>query len=250
MSTPLSDPPSAPSRPPPRQLVLDLPVREARALEDFLPAPCNRAAYDAVLAWPDWPGSVLCLVGPEGCGKSHLAAVWAARAGAVALRARDLVGPEAALMRLDRARAAVWDDAAEPPDERALLHLLNSLAERRGHLLLAARVPPARWALSLPDLRSRLAAAATVAVAPPDDALLAALLVKQLRDRGLVVAPSLVDYLVARMERSFAGLRRLVRALDRTALAVRRPLGPALARMVLDELAALRDSDAARADGA
>lgn len=52
------------------------------------------------------------------------------------------------------------------------------------------------------------------------------------------------------MERSFAGLRRLVRALDRAALATRRPLGPGLARMVLDELQALRESEAARAETA
>lgn len=242
--------PPAPGQRVPRQLVLDLPVREAQALEDFLPAPCNRAALEAVLAWPRWPGPVLCLVGPEGCGKSHLAAVWAARAQPVTVRPCDLVSPSAALERLGAARAALWDEACEPADERGLLHLINALAERSGHLLLVGRLPPTRWVLTLPDLRSRLAAAPIAEIAPPDDALLAALLVKQLRDRNLSLAPSLVEYLIARMERSFAGLRRLVRALDRAALATRRPLGPGLARMVLDELQALRESEAARAETA
>lgn len=234
---------------PARQLVLDLPVREARALSDFLPAPCNRAALQAVLAWPGWPGPALCLVGPEASGKSHLAAIWTARARAVVIRAGDLVGPQTALARLGIGRAALVDDADTVAEERALLHLLNYLVERRGHLLLTAREPPARWGVVLPDLRSRLLTATPVVLEPPDETLMAALLVKQLADRGLELAPGLLDYLLPRIERSFAGVRRLVRALDRASLARRRPLGPGLARMVLDELAALGETDPARDEG-
>lgn len=228
---------------PPRQLALDLPVVEGRALEDFLPAPCNRTALEAVLAWPAWPAPVLLLVGPEASGKSHLAAIWAARSSALRLRGQDLAEPRAALARLDGARVALCDDADLVVDERALLHLLNTIAERRGHLLLTARAAPPGWAVALPDLRSRLAALWKIALAAPDDALLAALLVKQLADRGLRVEPEVVAFLVARMERSFAGARRLVRALDRAALVAGRAIGPALARAVSAELEAARAAE-------
>lgn len=221
-----------------RQLVLDLPPTEGRGLADFLPAPCNRAALDAVLAWPAWPAPVLLLVGPEGSGKSHLAAIWAARAAALRLRGQDLAAAGTALDRLGAATTALCDDADLVLEERALLHLLNAVVERRGHLLLTARAAPPRWAPSLPDLRSRLAALPTVAVAPPDDALLSALLVKQLADRGVRAEPEVVGFLIARMERSFAGARRLARALDRASLVARRAIGPALARAVLAELEA------------
>lgn len=224
--------------PRPRQLALDLPVVEGVALEDFLPAPCNAAALEAVLAWPGWPAATLLLVGPEASGKSHLAAIWATRAAAVRLSGRDLAEPRAALARLGTARAALCDDADLVLEERALLHLLNATAERGGHLLLTARAAPPHWAPVLPDLRSRLAALWTIALSPPDDALLAALLVKQLADRGLRVEPEVVSFLGARMERSFAGARRLVRALDRAALVAGRAIGPALARSVLAELEA------------
>lgn len=228
---------------PPRQLALDLPVVEGRALEDFLPAPCNRAALEAVLAWPAWPAPALLLVGPEASGKSHLAAIWAARSGALRLRGQDLAEPRAALARLDGGRVALCDDADLVVEERALLHLLNAIGERRGHLLLTARAAPPAWAVVLPDLRSRLAALWTIALAPPDDALLAALLVKQLADRGLRVEPEVVTFLVARMERSFAGARRLARALDRAALVAGRAIGPALARTVAAELEAARAAE-------
>lgn len=221
-----------------RQMVLDLPPAEGLALEDFLPAPCNRAALDAVLAWPAWPGPVLLLVGPAGCGKSHLAAIWAARSSAVRLRGQDLRAPETALERLGAATAALCDDADAAPEERALLHLRNTLVERRGHLLLTAQAGPPPWNPALADLRSRLAAAWLVRIEPPDATLLAALLVKQLADLGQRVEPGVVEFLVARMERSFASARRLARGLDRTSLGLRRAIGPGLARLVLAELEA------------
>lgn len=231
-------PVARPAARPPRQLALDLPVTEGLGLEDFLPAPCNAAALDAVLAWPAWPAPALLLVGPEASGKSHLGAIWAARAHAVRLRGQDLASPSAALSRLGAARVAFCDDADLVVEERALLHLLNAVAERAGHLLLTARAAPPLWAPTLPDLRSRLAALRTVAVAPPDDALLSALLVKQFADRGLRAEPEVVAFLVARMERSFGFARKLVRALDRASLVARRAIGPALARAVLAELEA------------
>ena len=62
---------------PPRQLILDWPHQPSFAREDFLSAASNREALNAIDRWPDWPGRMLLLVGPEGSGKSHLAALWA-----------------------------------------------------------------------------------------------------------------------------------------------------------------------------
>ena len=104
---------------------------------------------------------------------------------------------------LGTARAVAIDDA-EGADEEALLHLYNMLAERQGHLLLAAREPPARWTIRLADLRSRLLAAPAVAVDAPDDALLGAVLVKLFADRQLRISEDLIAYLLPRIERSFA----------------------------------------------
>ena len=66
----------------PRQLVLALDHAESFAREDFLAGPSNAAALALIERWPDWPARVMALVGPEGSGKSHLASIWAAAAGA------------------------------------------------------------------------------------------------------------------------------------------------------------------------
>jgi len=227
------------SRPAPLQLAFAFPHPAGYRLEDFLPAPCNREALDAVLAWPDWPGPALVLHGPPGSGRTHLAHIWRERAQALLMTGAELWEVANPLERLGTARSLVVDDADLAAAPGLLLQLYNLLVERGGHLLLTAARPVEQWGLALPDLRSRLKAAASVRIAPPDDALLAALLIKQLADRRLSVAPQIVSYLVARMDRSFAAAGLLVEALDRASLRARKPVTMSLARLALEEMAAL-----------
>ncbi|MEO1681464.1 MAG: DnaA/Hda family protein [Pseudomonadota bacterium] len=216
-----------------QQLPLDLPVRVATGRDAFLVAPANALALKAVDGWRNWPSGRLALVGPEGSGKSHLAAVWADEADGLALDARDL--PDAT--GLDR-RAVVIEGgegiAGDSATEERMLHLHNHVVGSGGRLLITGRTAPARWPVGLADLASRLRAIPLARLEPPDDALLAALLVKLFEDRQLNVTPDLVSYLVPRMERSFAAAQNIVVALDAYALAKGRRLGPRLAAEVLD----------------
>jgi chromosomal replication initiation ATPase DnaA len=213
----------------PSQLTLGLSHRPALGRDDFLVASSNAEAVAWLDRWPDWPATALALHGPAGSGKSHLAQVWRRRSGAIEA-GRSFDPPV-----LAAAGAVVLDlgDAAGLADERALLHLYNLLAERRGHLLLVGREPPARWPVALPDLSSRLSTAPAVALLPPDDELRAAVMVKLFADRQLRVDAEVVTYLLQRLDRSFAAIGDIVAALDETALAERRPITVPLARAVL-----------------
>jgi DnaA regulatory inactivator Hda len=215
------------------QLVLDLPFTDGDRLEDFLRSPANADALDAVLEWPSWPAPALVLWGPTGSGRTHLARIWAGRSRARLLDANQLGAAPEAIEELGDARCCVIDDADQLHDDRTLFHLYNLVASRGGHLLLTANGPLGAWGIVLPDLLSRLKTAWSCRIHEPDDALLAALLVKQLQDRQLTVLPGVVAYLVSHMERSFAAARRLVRELDRASLRARRPLTLPLARAVL-----------------
>jgi len=213
------------------QLPFEFGHRPAFGGADFLVAPSNQEAVAWLDRWPHWPGPALALVGPAGSGKTHLAHVFQARAGALLLAPASLDGASLPDL-LGHARAAVLDDAEGAPEE-PFLHLYNMLAERRGHLLVLARHAPARWAIALADLRSRLLAAPVASIAAPDDALLAALLVKLFADRQVTVSDEVVAYLVARIERSFAAAQAAVTALDRAALAGHRRITVPLVRTVL-----------------
>jgi chromosomal replication initiation ATPase DnaA len=215
-----------------RQLALALEHAERLAREDFLDGPSNETALALIDSWPNWPARTLVIAGPEGSGKSHLAAIWAHAAGARLLAPRAL--HEAAVPGALATGALVVEDLAPGKfDERALFHLLNMAREVEAYLMLTTRTPPAGWMLAIGDLFSRLKALPVVAIAPPDDALLRAVLVKLFADRQLEVDEGLVGYLVARIERSFAAAREVVRQLDVAALQRRRPLTRALAAEIL-----------------
>jgi chromosomal replication initiation ATPase DnaA len=121
-------------------------------------------------------------------------------------------------MLLRDGRNAVVEDADRGVDEESLLHLYNEIAERRGHLLLTAREPVARWGLTLADLRSRLLALPSVTLGLADDELMQSVLVKLFADRQLRVEPGLIDFLVKRLERSLAAATRAVEILDKVSM--------------------------------
>jgi chromosomal replication initiation ATPase DnaA len=218
----------------PRQLALSLEHVESFAREDFLSGPSNAAALTLVETWPDWPARAVVLAGPAGSGKSHLASIWAARAGARFLLARSLVETKVPAA-LATGALVVEDLTPGAFDERALFHLINLVREEGAYLLLTAASPPAGWPVEIPDLASRLKAAPVVMLAPPDDALLRAVLVKLFADRQLAVDEALVGLLTMRIERTFQAARAVVAKLDQEAMQRKRPLTRALAAEVLRE---------------
>ena len=212
----------------PRQLVLALDHAESFAREDFLTGPSNAKALAMIERWPDWPARVMALIGPEGSGKSHLASIWAAQAGARSLAALALAHVD--LPAAFATGALVVEDLeANNFDERALFHLINLAREEDADVLITARSAPSGMAVGIRDLASRLRALPAVAMAPPDDALLRALIVKLAADRQLVFDAALVGYLANHIERSFAAARAAVGRLDEEALRQHRPVTRALA---------------------
>jgi chromosomal replication initiation ATPase DnaA len=220
----------------PRQLALALDHTESLTRDDFLVGPPNETALAMIERWPDWPGRVTALAGPAGSGKSHLASIWATQSGARFLSARAL--PETHLPAALATGALVVEDISDIElDERSLFHLLNLARQEEAWLLLTARTPPTQWRIGLADLSSRLRAAPALALAPPDDALLRAVIVKLFADRQLAVDENLVGYLVSRIERSFAAARSVVALLDQEALRRKRPVNRALATELLRDTA-------------
>ena len=223
---------------PARQLVFDLGHRPAHGRADFLVAPSNRDAVAWIDLWPDWPAPALVIYGPAACGKSHLSAVWRDRAGAALIGADELAGGRAAELfsrgshlAIDPVDPWIGDRAAET----TLFHLYNLAKEEGKTLLLTMRAAPVHLSFALPDLASRLRAAPCAPIHAPDETLLGAVLVKMFADRQLAFAPDALDYVLPRMERSFAAARDLVERADALALAEKRAVSVPLMRRLLME---------------
>lgn len=214
------------------QMALDLPARQDFSAAAFIAGPSNSAARDVLGRPDDWPRNVMALIGPEGAGKSHLAAIWAERQQAMVLPA-PMLGDR--LASLDPDCAMVIEDVDQGVDDDALFHLFNRAAEGGiPALLLTARTRPAQWTASVPDLVSRLRALVHVDLHEADDELLTRVLEKQLADRRAPVRPGVIDYLLPRMERSVAAVRILAERMDKLALVKKTPITRAIAREILD----------------
>lgn len=168
----------------------------------------NRAAV-ARFADVDGPVFATILTGPRRSGRSLLA------------------------RRTIASRGGRVFDRAEDADEEAVFHAWNGAQETRLPLILIADAAPPIWVVRLPDLASRLAATPHLAIGEPDDALFAALLVKLLSARGLSAPTDLAGFVLARVERSYLALHRVVEALDAHLLSRRARLSIPNAREAL-----------------
>ncbi|MCI4664611.1 MAG: DnaA/Hda family protein [Neomegalonema sp.] len=224
-----------------RQFVFDFPSSE-QPKASFLVTEANRDAARLVSA-PELWAPAACVVGPRGSGKTLLARDFFRDAH---FFAASVLGQEEALPQPDDpedagladaparllelvGQAGVGvvldqiDDVFEQDDsseaERALFHIFNRAAERGAKILLLARTPPARWPVALPDLRTRLRTAPVARIEGPDDALLAHLLRKRLSDLGFTIETPTIQYLLARLPRSFEAVEDAVRRVNERAWA-------------------------------
>jgi chromosomal replication initiation ATPase DnaA len=213
-----------------RQLTLDLAGPPSYEDDDFLVQPANAAAHAMIERWPDWPERLLLLTGPAGSGKSHLAAMWARRAGAVHLSRTETLDPQS----LGNPPRVVLEDCdRQTYPEAELFHLINRVREDGGALLATARLAPTLWGIRTPDLLSRLRLAPLVQIGRPDHALMRAVLAKLFFDRQIRIDEDVIDYAVRHCDESLEALRDFVEAVDQHSLAEGRRITRPLAARAL-----------------
>lgn len=215
------------------QLVFDLPHVPSWDEADFFITSRNESALALIARWPDWHSPAAIVFGPPQSGKTYLAKIWQNRSKAQFLEAPALAFH---LWSEPFAPLVVEDIDTSSFDETALFHHLNLAREHGSTMLLTAQTPPGQWNLTLPDLRSRIRSYPAMEIQPPDEEHLAALLVKHFSDRQIEVAPDVISYLMARMERSMAAAQQVAAHIDRLALAERRKITRAFAAKVFKEL--------------
>lgn len=216
----------------PAQLVMPFAPATSYNPADFIRGSANESALSLVERWPDWPYSLVVLHGPKGCGKTHLAHVFAARSHAVFIDPAR-IGTQPADALLTGGHAWVIDGLEAVRDEAALAQLINHARARGDYVFMTAAQPPAKLPLQLRDLQSRLAAMPEIALGLPDEALLMGVLAKEFADRQLRVAPDLLQYALTRLERSFEAAQQFAGWVDEASLATGKRVNLSLLRQLL-----------------
>lgn len=176
---------------------------------DFLVSEANAVAVRHLEGWRDWSLATSVLSGPALSGRSMLGRRFAAMSG-----------------------GRVIDDA-EGRDDLMLFNAWNDAQTSRRPLLLIGARAPTLWDVALPDLRSRLAAAPHVAIEEPDEPLAIALIERALGGVGANYAADLPDWLLRRIERSYAAIAQVTRLLNEAALSSGRKISVAMAKEAL-----------------
>ena len=218
------------------QLTFDLKNNPALDRDDFIVSKCNEDAIAWIDKWPDWPSATVGLnvFGASASGKTHLGSVWKNRSNAVWVN-DPIVDPIIIPEILGTRSNVVIDGFDNRWPGVPILHLYNLVRERGGSILIITPEPVSRLNVMPADLASRLATLPIVEIRRPDDDLIKGVMNKLFRDRQIMVASGVLDYLLLRMERSFSEALRLVNLLDSTSLSENNAVTLSLARKILNK---------------
>ena len=223
----------------PEQYLFNWPTNEKFAQANFLSSLSNEKAVKLIDKWPNWDRGnenfyALIIYGPAGCGKTHLSYVWRDISKARSITAKQLIAHE---FLESKNLVFIFDDIdryiSEPAIQEAFLHLFNWTKEQGGYLLLTATKRPKEWGVSLKDLSSRLLSLETVQIKTPDDYLLRAVIIKQFFDLQITLSDDVLNYMMPRIERSFNGVRQLVKNIDKLSRIEKKKISIAMVRRVI-----------------
>lgn|SRR5690625_639093 len=227
-----------------QQLILDIFPPSPQTLDNYIPGE-NAAAVDALRNCR--PGRAVYLWGPSGAGRSHLLRAVSNHAdGAYFSAEQDLAGL-AALTDADvMAQRLVAVDDVDQLDEHGqslLFRLYNRWRESGSGknafaLVVAGDRAPMAAALR-EDLRTRLGWDLSFRLHLLSDDDRARALQRQAQDRGLALAPEVINWLLTYYSRDMGHLSALLNALDRYSLERKR----AITVPLLKELLATRQTN-------
>ena len=225
------------------QLALDFPHRPSLGREDFMVANCNYEAVATIDLWPNWPYFAICIYGPTGCGKTHLANVFAQMVASQTPHPYRIPFIKASQLTKDMAHSLfetspqiVIEELDELRNQEALFHLYNTYRDLGGNILFTSSQAPARINFCLPDLRSRMNIVPALEIKAPDDELLMALLVKLFMDRQITPSQELLGFLLKNIQRSFSYTRKIVEEIDNISLAKKRAISISIAKEAIATL--------------
>lgn len=193
----------------------------------------NDTAMTIIRNPADWPTPALCLVGAPKAGKTTMARAWAADLGGEMLLPDQLDRMKHETLTAASTGLVVVDDADSARNEDNLLSLINLTASAGGRVLLTARSTPGGWRVKSADLASRLRSMPLAEIGPPDEAMLRGRLRAAGRRSYMRFSEELLDFLVVRLGRSYAGLEDYVTRLSGAVSDLNRAPTIPLARDVL-----------------
>ena len=218
-----------------KQLLLALVPGPEPSLENFFPGR-NAELHATLHAVISGASAERCLYlwGQPGCGRTHLlkATEAALRVRGVPARYLPAAGPWPEMP--DEVAALLIDDVEclDVPTQAAFFFVYNRLRERRGIVVAAGNLPPARLSLR-PDLVTRLGWGLTYQVYALSDAEKGQALKTHAAARAFELPEEVIEYLLRHFQRDLPSLIGVLEALDRYSMQTHRLITVPLLRELL-----------------
>ena len=214
------------------QLLLDFPVAESHAEEDFLVSATNADAWGLVEHFPNLLQSNSALIyGESGSGKTHLGECWRARHNGVMLDVASVGTAESG--QLWSSPYALLENIETIQDEIALFHLLRHAETTNSYLLLTAQPSAKMLPFTLPDLRSRLLALPCAGLLPPNEEVLVVFMNKFFADRQIRLNSDVIPYILKRSERSFGAVKIILEQAEKISLTYKKEITLPLLKTII-----------------
>lgn len=226
-----------------KQIPFDFKPRVFMGREDFMVAPCNKEAFQMVDSWPKWLSSGMIIYGPKGCGKSHLAHLFADKIRIFSPQPIRVSLVEASRINMrnvkriaEENQSIVIENLSPKVNAEALFHLFNLYNEEGRYMLWTSEIAPSHIGFALKDLQSRLNMLPCIAIKEPDDMMLRALIVKLFNDRQIIISSEILQYIVNNSQRSFKYIEELVNEIDNISLAFQSAVNYTVVRKAMEAL--------------
>ena len=215
-----------------KQQAIKFEFREAKNRENYIVGNSNANAIKWIDKYPNWKNSGLIIEGPKSSGKSHLVSVWQNKSNCSIFSSEQVNREE--INASDNNNLAV-ENLEHIRNYEFFLHLINFKKEKKLKYLLTTSQSITSLNISLSDINSRLLELPKVKITLPSDDLLKGLIIKLLKDKGIIITTKLLEYVITRIERSYEAVNLFIEDLNKISLEKKKNISISLIKEVIEK---------------
>ncbi len=208
-----------------KQEILKFHYKKNFLYKDLYKNSCNEIAINLIESWPKWSvdNRIICIYGPSGSGKSHIANIWKEKVNAIIYEGINH-------LTLDHiysiSNPLIFENLNSNHNwpEELLFEFFNEIKSSKNFLLITCNDNPLKFSWKLKDLISRISSFTNIEIKLPNDELIKKILVKQFSDRQLSLDKQFIDYISQRIERSYLAINNVVDIIDQLTLKYKKPV--------------------------
>lgn len=215
-----------------KQETIKFQFRESNNRESYIVGDSNINAIKWIDKYPCWQSSGLIIEGPKSSGKSHLVNLWQKKSNCNIFSSEQI---DNEVINTNDNRNIAIENFENIKNYEFLLHLLNYKKEKKLKYLLTTSHNIITLNINLKDIKSRLLELPKVKITLPSDELLEGLIIKLLKDKGVIITKKLVSYVIARIERSYEAVNLFIQDLNNISLEKKKKISISLIKELIDK---------------